>query len=186
MKACAIQIVLCAALFPLLVSGEDERPILKESPAKLVAIIESMAKENVAAARVNVAHDVASKRLRIMTRVPNLETKNLKESGYDIEIVYNYELACADNGAGSYRVQHNNQILSFAAAEFTSGNKTLAKRLVGLLAQAEPDLFWSSPSDPAISIKQILAGLEKDDETVKPFMADETQTWRETVKSYGQ
>jgi hypothetical protein len=176
---------LFVALFSLIAIGEDDRPIMKESPARLVAAIEALAKENVAAARVNVAHDVAQKRLRIFTTVPSLETKRFKESGFDVEIIYNYELSGAQNGVASCRFQNNDQVLSFAAAQFTSGNKAFAKRLVGLLAEAEPSLFWSSPTDPVITIKQIVVGLEKDDETVKPFLADETQTWQETSKRYG-
>jgi hypothetical protein len=180
-----IKIGLCVALLPFIVRAEDDRPILKESPARLVACIESMGREIYVAARISVADDVAHKRLRIFTTVPGLETKRLKESGFEVEIMYNYELACANNGIASSRYQNNAQVLSFAASEFTSGNKALAKRLVGLLAEAEPSLCWSSPADPLITIKQIVAGLEKDDETVKPFLADETQTWKETVKKYG-
>ena len=137
------------------------------------------------AARVCAADDVDHKKVRIFTTVPSLETKRLKEFGFEVEIIYNYELASASNGVASSRFQNNNQVLSFAAAQFTSGNKAFAKRLVGLLAEAEPSLFWSSPTEPVIAIKQILAGLEKDDESVKPFLADETQTWKETVKRYG-
>ncbi|HZR19735.1 MAG TPA: hypothetical protein VFE51_20790 [Verrucomicrobiae bacterium] len=176
---------LCIALLPVIAIGEDDRPILKESPAKLVAAIEALAKENVAVARVNVAHDVAHKQLRIFTIVPSHETKSFKESGFEVEIIYNYELACAQNGVASCSFQNNNQVLSFAASQFTSGDKAFAKRLVRVLAEAEPSLFWSSPSDPVITITQIVVGLEKDDETVKRFLADETQTWKETVKKYG-
>jgi hypothetical protein len=180
-----VGIGLCVALLPFIARGEDVRPILKESPARLVACIESMGREIYVAARISVADDVAHKRLKIFTTVPSLEAKRFKESGFEVEIIYNYELACANNGVASSRYQNNGQVLSFAAAQFTSGNKALAKRLVGLLAEAEPSLFWSSPTDPVITIKQIVLGLEKADETVKRFLADETQTWKETVKKYG-
>jgi hypothetical protein len=176
---------LCVALVPFIACGEDVRPILKESPARLVACIESMGKEICVAARISVADDVAHRRLKIFTIVPSLETTRLKESGFEVEIIYNYELACATNGVVSFRFQNNAQVLSFAASQFSSGNKVFAKRLVGLLAEAEPSLFWSSPSDSVITITQIAVELEKDDETVRPFLADETQTWKETIKKYG-
>jgi hypothetical protein len=180
-----IKIGLCFSLLSLLARGEDDRPVLKEPSAKLVAVIESMAEENVAAARINVAHDVAQKRLRIFSIVPARKAGKPRERGYEVKIIYNPNLTASKGGVGSYRFQNNNQVLSFAAAQFTSGNKAFARRLVTLLAEAAPDLFWSSPTDPVITIKQILAGLEKDDETVKPFLADESQVWAETVKRYG-
>jgi hypothetical protein len=185
MNTCIIKIGLCLSLLPVPVFGEDERAVMKEPPAKLVAVIESMAKENVAAARINVAHDVAHKRLRILSIVPAGKTGRSEEFGYEVEIIYNANLTSSMGGVGSYRFQNNNQILSFAAAQFTSGKKAFAKRLVSLLAEAAPDLFWSSPTDPVITIKEILAGFEKDDDTVRPFLADKSAEWAETLKTCG-
>ncbi len=186
MKNRMINLGLFLSLLPILARAEDDRPALKERPAKLAAVIQSMAEENVAAARSNVAHDAAQNRLRIFSTAPGTKQGVSKEFGYEIEIVY-YAPAPdpLKGGVGSYRFQHDNQILSFAAAQFTSGKKALAKRLAALLAEAAPDLFWSSPKDPVITIKQIQAGLEKDDEALKPFLADQSQVWAETVRTYG-
>ena len=180
-----IKVGFCLSLLPFLARGEDDRPALKESPARLVSVIETMAGENVASARVNVAHDAAHKRLRIFSITPSGKTGEFREYGYDLEIIYSPDIASLKAGVGSYRFQNNNQVLSFAAAQFTSGNKAFAKRLVARLAKAEPDLFWSSPTDPVLTIKQILAGLEKDDESVRAFLKDKSETWAETVKRYG-
>jgi hypothetical protein len=187
MKTHIVKLGFCLSLslLPVLVQGEDERPALKESPAKLVNLIETIGRENYAAARVNVARDAAHKKLRIFSIMTSVKTGEIKVSGYDLEIIYTPDIASTDTGVICYRFQNNNQILSFAAAQFTSGNKAFAKRLVGILAEAEPDLFWSSPTDPALTIKQILAALERDNETLKHFLTDESETWAETVKKYG-
>ena len=62
MNTHVIRIGFCLLLLPLLARGEDDRPALKESPAKLVGLIETMAKENVASARINVSHMILLKR----------------------------------------------------------------------------------------------------------------------------
>jgi hypothetical protein len=180
-----IKISFFLSVLPLMACGEDERPLLKQSPAMLIGVIQTMAEANIAAARVNVAHDVAHKRLRIFSITPNVKTGEFKEFGYDLEIVYNADLASLKSGVSSYRFQNNNYVLSFAAAQFVSGNKAFAKRLVAILAEAEPNLCWFSPTNPVITIKHILVGLEKDDDTVKPFLKDWGQDWAETVKRYG-
>ncbi len=171
-------------MFSLMASGEDNRPILKESPARLLRVMEGLGRDTVAAARVNVAHDVARKRLRVFSITPQIKSEDFKEFGYDLEIVYNEEMA-ALGGPASYHFQHNNFILAFAAAQFEAGNKAFAKRLVAILAEAEPDLGWSSPTDPMITIKQIITGLEKNDDTVKPFLKDWSQEWTNSLKRCG-
>jgi hypothetical protein len=91
----------------------------------------------------------------------------------------------AKAGAGSYQYQHNAQVMALAAAEYASGRKALGRRLVGLLAKAQPRLFWSSPTHPGMTVEKILAGLEKDDGTVQEFLADQGEWWAETVNLYG-
>jgi hypothetical protein len=188
MKSHTPILTICAVtlLVPMLQSEyADDRPALNEPQSKLIKAIESIASENVAVARVNVAHDVAHKTLRIFTLVPHLDTEELKVSDYNVEIIYNYDVACANNGASSYRFQNNDEVLAFAAAEFVSGNKAFAKELVEILGEAEPDLFWSSPTHPIMTIKQITGGLQNDDETIKEFLSDESEWWAQTLKKYG-
>jgi len=185
MKTHIISSIVCLALLPAVVCAEDERPALKESPERLVAVIESMAGENVEMAWINVAHDVGQKRLRIFSTTAIPKVGESKMSGYHLEIIQIPNAATFKARAGSYRFQNNNALLSFAAAQFVSGKKAFAKQLVGILADAEPDLFWSTPTHPAMTIQQILDGLQKDDDTVKEFLTDWSQEWKQTVSKYG-
>jgi hypothetical protein len=176
---------ICTVTLLLLAQDRDERPLLKEPQAKLANAIQSMAAENVMAARINVAHDAAKKRVRIFSIVSGGRTGEFKEYGYNLEIIYNANIASSKVGVGSYHFQHNNQILAFAAAQYASGKKTLGRRLIGYIAEAEPDLCWSSPTHPVMSIQQILAGLEKDDETVRDILKDSSEYWNISVRVYG-
>ena len=185
MKTHVISSVVCLALLPAVVCAEDERPALKESPERMVALIQSMAEENVEMAWINVAHDVAQKRLRIFSTTATPKAGESKMSGYHLEIIQIPNAATFKSGAGSYRFQNNNALLSFAAAQFVSGKKAFARQLVGTLADAEPDLAWSTPTHPEMTIQQILAGLQKDDDSVKDFLADWSQEWKQTVSKYG-
>src|SRR5947209_1536653 len=83
----------------------------KESELQLISVIEAMARENVAASRLNVTHDIAQKRIRVLSAVAIGRIGLYKEHGYEIEVVYHPEIASFKAGAGSYRFQHNNQIL---------------------------------------------------------------------------
>jgi hypothetical protein len=176
---------ICTATLLSFAQEVDNRPALKESPEILVRAIESITLESVMAARVNVTHDVAKKRVRIFSIIPGEKSREFKEDGYDMEIIYNANIASSKVGVGSYHFQHNNQILAFAAAQYASGKKKFGRFLIGRLAEAEPDLAWSSPTHPVMTIQEILAGLEKDDETVRDFLKDESEYWNESVKIYG-
>jgi hypothetical protein len=182
----SIGTVLCIVISALLAQAEDARPIMKEPRTNLVNCIESIARGNLAAARVSVAHDAAQNRVRIFAVAFGGETGDFKEGGYNVEIIYNVNIAVeAKVGVVSYQYQHNCQVLEFAAAQFAVGKKTLGRRLVRFLAKAQPDLFWSSPPHPAMTIEMILAGLEKDDKSVEAFLKDEMESWAETVSMYG-
>ena len=102
-----------------------------------------------------------------------------------MEIIQVSNAARFKSGVGSYRFQNNNALLSFAAAQFVSGDKAFAKQLVGVLAEAEPGLFWSTPTQPVMTIQQILAGLQEGDDTVKEFLADCSREWTKIVSRYG-
>lgn len=181
-----ISSIVCLALLPAVVCAEDEHPALKESPAQLVAVIQSMAEENTEMAWINVAHDVTEKRLRIFSTTAPPKAGETKLSGYHLEIIQIADAAAFKNGAGSYRFQNNNALLSFAASKFASGKKAFAVELVSILANAEPDLGWSTPTHPVMTVQQILAGLQKDDDTVKDFLTDWSQHWTNTVSKYGK
>ena len=173
------------ALLPAMVCAEDDRPIMHESPTRLISVTESIVEENTKMAWLNVVHDVAHKRLRIFSATAVLKTAESDIFGYHLEIIQISDAAKFINGPASYRFQNNGAILMFAASQFVSGQKAFARRLVSLLADAEPGLFWSTPTHPVMTVKQILAGLEKDDDTVKDFLADWSQEWTYTVRKYG-
>jgi hypothetical protein len=172
------------ALLPAMVLAQDERSILKESPEKLAGVIQSMVEENVEMAWLNVAHDVSHKRLRIFTTATTIKAGESKIAGYDLEVVLVPNAMAFKSGAGSYRFQNNNALLSFAASQFASGKKAFARQLVGILADAESDLAWSTPTHPEMSVQQILAGLQKNDDTVKDFLTDWSQEWAKTASKY--
>ena len=166
--------------------GEDERPILKESPARLVACMESTARANLVAAYVNITRDAVQKKLRIYAVSLSAKTGQFTQDGYQIEVIYNNDLALEGKTAGGpYHLQHNHVVLQFAAAQFASGKKDLGLHLATLLAAAEPDLFWSSPTHPVMTIQQIIAGLEKNDTSVAEFLKDGSGAWADILKRYG-
>jgi hypothetical protein len=179
-------ITACMAIASVLAQAGDQAPITKDTQASLVKCIDTVARGNVAAARVNVTHDTAQRRVRIFAVTLGMKTGGVKEFGYDIDIIYNVDIAIeAKVGVPAYHFQHNSQVMAFAAAQIASGNTELGRRLIRLLAEAQPDLFWSSPSHPVMTIQQILTGLERDTEVVKEFLRDQSEAWMNTFKVYG-
>jgi hypothetical protein len=82
-------------------------------------------------------------------------------------------------------------ILNFAAAQFAAEQKSLGIRLVQLLAEADPTMWWSMPSPPwqpakrqRMTIKEILEGLEKNDPGMSEFLEHESFNWSLRVKKY--
>jgi len=174
MKKCLLAICFCSALLVTAGRADDDRPILKESPARLVACMESTARANLLAAYVNITRDAAQKSLRIYAVALPAKAGKFKQEGYEVEVIYNHELALkGKTAAGPYHQQHNAVMLAFAAAQFASSEKAFGLYLVKLLASAEPDLFWSSTTHPVMTMKQIIAGLEKNDGSVAEFLKDE-------------
>jgi hypothetical protein len=186
MKKCLFTICFSSALLVTTARAEDDRPILKESPARLVACMESTARANLLAGYVNITRDTAQKSLRIYAVALPAKAGKFKQDGYAIEVIYNNELALQGKTAtGPYHHQHNAVMLTFAAAQFASGKKEFGLYLIKLLASAEPDLFWSSPTHPVMTLQQIIAGLEKKDGSVAEFLKDEHEQWADILKSYG-
>lgn len=149
-------------------------------------MIDSSATANFAAACINVTREVGDKKIRIYAVSPKAKTGSFKEGKFTIEVIYNHELTEADSKAsGAYYQDNNNLILSFAGWQFSSGDKDLGLRLVRMLADANPNMEWSSPEQPPTSIQKTLAGLEKNDDSVKEFLADGKRNWPTYVSMYG-
>ncbi len=187
MKELIAKAGVCLAISLTAALAQDERPVLKESPARLVACIDSTARANLLAAYVNITRDAAQKRLRIYAvSLSTAKPGTFERDGYQIEVIYHNELALqAKTAAGPYHHQHNGVMLTFAATQFASGKKEFGLYLVKLLAAAEPEMFWSSPTHPVMSMQQIIAGLEKNDASVRAFLKDEAEQWTHLVKTYG-
>src|SRR5512136_2933603 len=138
----------------------NDRPVLRESPARLVECIESTARANLIAAWINVTRGVANKKIRIFAATASAKPGQLTQSGYEIEVI-----SCAAlihesvTSAGAYHIQHDHVVLSFSAAQCASGHQLLAVQLVKALANASPDLFWSTPAHAPVTIQAIAAGL---------------------------
>jgi len=185
MNARATTFAFCFALLGSLAFAQDDRPVFKESTTNLVAVIDSTARANFEVACLNVTREAAQKKLRIYALTPKAKTGTVKEGDFEIEVIYHRELAAEDKkAAGAYHQQNNHLVLRFAAAQFAADKKALGLRLVRLLVEADPDMWWSSPTHPPLTIQKILSGLEKDDATVKAFLKEESEDWSYRVKNY--
>jgi hypothetical protein len=182
----SIQLAACFSVLPVVAGAAEDRPVFHESPARLVECIESSARANFATACVNVTRDALQKRLRIYATSPAAKVGKFKADGCEVELIYNPEIAIeSKTAAGPYYQHHNHLVLKFAAAQYTAGKRGIGLLLVKLLAQAEPGIFWSSPTHPPLTIQRILAGIEADDEVVKPFLREESEDWPIKLKTYG-
>lgn len=177
MNKCTIILFVSISILSIRGDAEEITPIQKVSQTQLIECIDSIARGNVAAARVNVAHDAADNKVRIFAVLHRESQRKFKVSEYSVEIIYNDAVADeAKVGVVAYHCQHNGQVLEFAAAQFASGKKALGQKLVESLAEAQPDLFWSTPTH-YMTIREILNGMNKDDETIKEFLKDESEAW---------
>ena len=180
------RILICLILSAVSAFSQDPK-FLAENPA-LKPILDQMQREaraNFEAACMDVTREVAEKRVKIYAVArPNL-TK-VKQDGFEIEVLYHPELAKEHvEVSGAYHNHHNHLVLTFAAAQFAAGKKELGLRLVRLLAQVQPEMWWSSPDHPPITLKKILAGLEQDNESVRQFLKEESDDWKYREKTYG-
>ena len=162
----------------------DVVPASRESKEELIQVINSISREVVTAAYVNVTHDVESKNVRIFSIDAEGRKAPFKVGGYQVEVIFNPRIAGTSAGVDSYRCQHNNAVLTFAAAKFASGEKELGLSLIKLLAKAEPDLFWDMPQ-PVMKIDEIQRRLIKDDGSLKDFLSEKNDAWQNIVKQYG-
>ena len=173
--------------FALRSAAQDKAPTRDASVGELRAIIDATARANFEAACLAVTRDATQKKLRIYAIKSEAETGTVKCDDVEVEVVYHKDLAAENrNSAGAYHQHHNQQVLCFAASQFAEGKKALGLRLVKLLAEADPYLWWSSPDHPGLTIEKIVAGLEKDDETVRDFLKEQSKEWAYRVKYYGR
>jgi hypothetical protein len=185
MNTRTIKIVLCCLVFQPVLYAE-ELATLKKQLAAEVDTLNSTASANFVTACINVTREVQQKRIRLYAISSSAKTGTFKEGDFTIQVIYNEELADMDTKVAGAYYQHNNHlILSFAACRFASGDKAFGLRLVRMIAAAHPSLTWSSPKQPPTPIQKILAGLEKDDDSVRQFLDDEKRDWPSYVKMYG-
>jgi hypothetical protein len=145
----------------------------------------SSARADFEAACINVTRQVKQKRLLIFATLPAKKGRAIKEGDFEVEVYYNPDLAKEKSTAsGAYLQHHNSKILTFAAAQFAAGKKEFGLHLVKLLAEAQPDIWWSSPTHDSITIQEIVDGLEAGGDPVRQFLKEESEDWDYRVKTY--
>jgi hypothetical protein len=180
LSVCVLSFARC-----LLAQEAGQRPIDKESPARFIETIGRITENAGDADYVMVTHDIAHKRIRILSIASSSKTRDADLDGYRLEIIYNSVIAESKLTVVSYRFQHNMHVLTYAAAQYAAGKKDFAVRLVRILAEADPTLWWSSPTHPQIAIQEILRGLEKGDSSIGEFVQDLRDEWARGVAIYG-
>lgn len=153
--------------------------------SQLIDGINSSARADFEAACITVTRQVKQKRLLIFATVPIKKTATIKDGDFEIEIYYSADLAKENlTAGGAYFQHHNSKILTFAAAQFAAGKKDFGLHLATLLAEAQPDAWWSSPKHDPITIQKIVDGLEAGGESVRQFLKEETEDWDYRIKTY--
>ena len=164
---------------------DAQPPARTPNETALLEHFQQEARANFVTACVDVTREVAHKRLTIYA-VVRTKSATTKQDGYEIEVIYYPELAKEHTEtSGAYHHHHNHLVLTFAAAQFAAGKKQLALALVRRLVEAQPEMWWSSPTHQPLTLKRILVGLEKDDESVRKFLKEEAEDWAYRVKTYG-
>lgn len=162
----------------------------------LLQLVNRTASSDFAAACISLARDVQDKRLTVYAVVPKstiitneagyrTKTAVTEEAGITIQVIYHRELA--NNYAvreGSYQQHYNSCLLDFALAQYAEGKKALGVRLVQLLAEAEPDLSWSSSEIGPVTVQKILAGLKADDSSLSSVLKEATRDWHQRESDY--
>jgi len=162
-------------------------PVEKFSPIEkaLVDRQSKTASSDFAAACINLTRDVQDKRLTVYAVVSTAKTGVTNEAGFTIRVTYHRELAENYAGsAGSFQQHYNSCLLDFALAQFAEGKKVLGLKLVRLLAEAEPELSWSSMQIQPTNIKKILASLESDDGSLADMLKDAVRDWHQRERDY--
>jgi hypothetical protein len=174
-------VVLCC-VSPWILAQTNDWPVVVKT---MVDRGNKTASSDFAAACINLARDVQDKRLTVYAVVSTAKTGTTNEAGFSIRVIYHSELEENFAGsAGSYVQHYNANLLDFALAQYAKGEKALGLRLVRLLAEAEPELSWSSMRIEPTSIKKILSGLERDDGSVSDILKEATRDWQWRQREY--
>lgn len=182
MKALTVILALCCFVPP--VRGEETN----EPPAIVKPLLDQAmksARSDFAAACINLARDVRDKRLKVYSVVCTATSGVTNEGGFTIEVIYHRELA--ENyvvPGGCYQRHSNGCLLDFALAQFAEGGKALGLRLVRWLAEAEPELSWSSMRILPVNIGKILARLEADDGSLSDMLKEASRDWHQRERDY--
>ena len=162
-------------------------PVEKFSPIEKALVDQQMktASSDFTAACINLTRDVQEKRLTVYAVVSKAQTGVSNESGFSIRVTYHPDLEKNYAGSsGSFQQHYNSCLLDFALAQYAEGKKTLGRRLVRLLAEAEPELSWSSMRIQPTNIKKILASLEADDGSLLDMLKEATRDWHQREGDY--
>ena len=79
---------------------------------------------------------------------------------------------------------YNSCLLDFALAQYAEGKKALGIRLVRLLADAEPELSWSSMEIKPTNIKKILGSLEASNDSLSDMLKEASRDWHQRERDY--
>ncbi len=139
-----------------------------------------------AAACISVTQAVKRKALLIFAVTPTAKTGVFKEGDWEVQVVFSQDIYKHDSKAGAFYQHSNGGVLSYAAWQYSSGNRDLALRLIRRLAEAQPGLNWSSPSHPPTTIQQILSGLENADGSMTQYLKEDSEWWLSRAKEFGQ
>ena len=162
-------------------------PVEKLSPIEKMLVDQQMktASSDFAAACISLTRDVQDKRLTVYAVVSTAKTGVTKEAGFTICVTFHRTLAENYAGSsGSYQQHYNNCLLDFALEQFAEGKRGLGIRLVRLLAEAEPELSWSSMRIQPTNIKKILASLEADDGRLADMLKEAVRDWHWRSREY--
>jgi len=185
-KPLLLILAVCMSVSGLSEDTNDNRPALREPPARLVKVIDSLNSENYAAVCVNVTRDVVAKKIRLYASTSKVKPGLRKIGDFEIDVIYHQALVAEEKtSGGGYHLTYNGVVFTFAIAQFASGNKELGLSLVKLIGEVQPEFWWSSPTHPPMTIKEIIAGLEKEDASVKELLKEEENQWSYIVKEYG-
>lgn len=159
-----------------------------EQPAIVKTLLDQgmkTASSDFAAACINLTRDVQDKRLTVYSVVGVIKTAVTNMAGFTIRVTYHAELEENYKGsAGSFIQHYNGCLLDFALAQYAEGKKPLGLRLVRLLAEAEPELSWSSMRIQPTNIKKILADLEADDGRLADMLKEASRDWHQRQRDY--
>ncbi len=181
MRALAVVIALCS-FGGLACSQTNVRPATVQ---ELLDREMSAASSDFAAACINLTRDIHDKRLTVYAVVSTAKAGVTNVAGFSIRVTYHRELEKNYSGSsGSYQQHYNGCLLDFALAQYAEGKKVLGIALVQLLAEAEPELWWSSARIQPIDIRKILTDMKNDEASLANMLKEATRDWHQRERDY--